>query len=97
MSAVAAATADSGDLIDRYETLRSNALGQLSEPCRLLVFLREGMAGWLRAFVGATAEQPAPRSSSCVRPVEANRSALISILADAILEANGPAINGASQ
>ena len=97
MSSVATAAADSGDLLDQYETLRSNALGQLNEPCRLLIFLKEGMASWLRAFVGTTAEQPAPGSSSCVRPAEANHSALISILADAILEANGPAISGANQ
>ncbi len=96
MSSVATAAADSGELLDQYETLRSNALGQFNEPCRLLIF-KEGMASWLRAFVGTTAEQPAPGSFSCVRPAEANCSALISILADAILEANGPAISGANQ
>ncbi len=97
MSPAATAAVGSAGLIDRYETLRSNALGQLNGPCGSLTFLKGGMAGWLRAFSGNSAEQPASRSSSRVRPAEANGGGLISILADAVLDANGPAISGDDQ
>ncbi len=88
-----AAVAVSAGMIEEYETLRANALGQFNRPCGLLLFMQRGMSNWLRTLVGPSNPAPAPHcpTNSTART---STDALAGIMVDAILEIIGPVNKG---
>jgi len=76
----------SSRVVAQYEALRRAALGQALPPearCGLLVFLRRGMWGWVRAMAMADANVSPPQScSASLNGVPADESrALIHVFA----------------
>lgn len=73
----------------QYESLRANALGEINQATKLVIFLRDGMSAWLHALgdhdhgFRALHRQP----SAVVARADANMPGveLASILTDAIL------------
>lgn len=74
----------SANLTDRYECLRRNALGELNQPYRLLLFLQQGMSCWLRAI-----DSKIPTMATSGRlpaAADVTDKGIAHILVDAILE-----------
>ena len=75
----------------KYEMLRSNALGTKNRAPEFTVFLRNGMSAWLRAIEAQDGARPKIRqeTSSVLTELDVHtpKSALASILTDAILNA----------
>lgn len=56
-----------GELTARYEQLRGDALDRTGLPAHgfgLALFLQQGMAAWMRAWLGSTNEPQTPSASS---------------------------------
>jgi hypothetical protein len=54
-------TSTAGDLTDRYEELRSQALGGSGRELGLALLLRQGMRAWVEAWSNCTLTMPAER------------------------------------
>lgn len=83
-------------LTEGYEVLRALALGQetpLALPQGLALFLRQGMAGWIRAWRGAMTgnpvKVPAPSAGARMGAIEGRQTELVAMLAGMALVAAG--------
>jgi len=83
-------------LTEGYEALRALALGKeipFALPQGLALFLRQGMAGWIRAWSGAKTgnpvKVPAPSASARIGAIEGRQSELVAILAGMAMVAAG--------
>jgi len=67
-------------IAERYETLRTAAVGEALPPearSGLMLFLRRGMWGWMRALVAASAPaQPIRTPPSASTPSQQSRAAI---------------------
>ena len=76
-------------MIEQYETLRANALGRINQSCGLLLFMQQGMIGWLQTLARSSTALPvAPQRPTDSAPRAATK-VLAGIMADAILEVVG--------
>lgn len=77
---------------ERYEALRGAALGAAATAAvnarGLALFMRQGMAGWMRAWSSCAAPPPAPACGSRGRR-SATRPEIVAVLAQMALAAAG--------
>jgi hypothetical protein len=60
----ATAAGRSAEVVDRYEELRQQALGEMGRGLGMVLFLREGMKAWMEAWANATLQLPQRPPSS---------------------------------
>ncbi len=77
----------------KYEMLRANALGNINRASKFTFFLCNGMSAWLRALgeQGCVRPEMSQETSSVFTKLDVGMpgAGLVSILADAILNAPG--------
>lgn len=73
--------------VNHYEELRANALGQRCRATGMLMFLQQGMGGWMRCLNDEDLSEC--RTSLCHSETPASNG-IAAILADAVLETAGP-------
>ena len=69
-----------------YERLRANALGETNRTSGFALFLRAGMAGWLRCVArSAGSDDREDRLTGTGNPANAQARSMASVLVDALL------------
>lgn len=92
-------TPDDASAVLEYERLRANALGETNRSFGFALFLRAGMAAWLRCMSHSTESgEQAPRSASPMDTGMTKADPIAAILVDALF-AQEPltAIGGSSR
>ena len=69
------------ELVDRYEELRSQALGEMGRGLGMVVFLPEGMKAWMDATL-LISEQPSLRPVASITVPQGVRNEAILVLAE---------------
>lgn len=86
----------SSELVNRYEELRCQALGEVGRGLGMVLFLREGMKAWMEAWMNSTpstAERaPASRGASIAVP-EVIRNEAILVLVEMALGVQQEVVN----
>jgi hypothetical protein len=84
----------SPELVDRYEELRHQALGEAGRGLGMVVFLRDGMKAWMDAWMNETLliREPSLRPAASISVPQGVRDEAILVLAEMALRVQ-PEVN----